>query len=225
MAQISARTGFVAWSSDPQFDLDTPGQWEVARVSEWSFEMMHSGVGEFYIDVGPGEIVRADPRLAGLHSPGQSALDGWNWAPPHEICAAELRGACSGGTPWMLVPDHFRRCCFGRLEAESSGGMVSRGHVRGRTALGPLFRSSYLQDRRWFSTSASSCAPIRDSRCVRRKAPASGSLTTRRFGAQMASKGTEMKFAASMQEGIKTASKRRTNPLNSSPFGGVRFAF
>lgn len=45
MAQISARTGFVAWSSDPQFDLDTPGQWEVARVSEWSFEMMHSGVG------------------------------------------------------------------------------------------------------------------------------------------------------------------------------------
>lgn len=104
MAQISARTGFVAWSSDPQFDLDTPGQWEVARVSEWSFEMMHSGVGEFYIDVGPGEIVRADPRLAGLHSPGQSALDGWNWAPPHEICAAELRGACSGGTPWMLVP-------------------------------------------------------------------------------------------------------------------------
>src|SRR5207249_2513230 len=36
--------------------LNTPGAWEVARLPGWDFDMMHSGVGEFYIDVGPGEI-------------------------------------------------------------------------------------------------------------------------------------------------------------------------
>lgn len=89
MAQHTVRTGFV-------FDgpgLDTPGEWEVGRVEGWGFEMMHSTVGEFYIDIGPGETI--GPR--GLKNVSE-------WRKPHVISAAEERGANSGGTPWMMIP-------------------------------------------------------------------------------------------------------------------------
>lgn len=89
MAQHTVRTGFV-------FDgqgLDTPGEWEVGRVEGWGFEMMHSTVGQFYIDIGPGEII------------GSRAVENVSdWRKPHVISAAEERGANSGGTPWMLIP-------------------------------------------------------------------------------------------------------------------------
>ncbi len=37
--------------------ISTPADWQVARINGWTFDMMHSGVGEFYIDIGPGEII------------------------------------------------------------------------------------------------------------------------------------------------------------------------
>ncbi|HVT11674.1 MAG TPA: hypothetical protein VHE55_05370 [Fimbriimonadaceae bacterium] len=89
MAQHTVRTAFV-------FDgqgLETPGEWVVGQIEDWDFEIMHSTLGEFYIDVGPGEII--GPR--GLSSVGE-------WREPHVICSAEERGTNSGGTPWMLIP-------------------------------------------------------------------------------------------------------------------------
>lgn len=132
MAQISARTGFVAWSNDPRISLDTPEQWEVARVPQWSFEMMHAGVGEFYIDVGPGEIIRADPELARLHSFDQRSSERWGWTSPHVICAAELRGACSGGSPWMLLPRSLPPMLLERFKGE----LVRRHGFEGDESVG-----------------------------------------------------------------------------------------
>ncbi len=101
MAQHSARTGFVLEGDD----LSTPHGWEVRRVESWSFDMMHSGVGEYYIDVGPGEIIRAGTEKSSLvciqpREPGK----GLEWQEPHVICNAEERGTSGGGTPWMLIP-------------------------------------------------------------------------------------------------------------------------
>lgn len=91
MAQHFARTGFVCEALDPDHrTLSTPGGWEIARMEEIGFAMMHAGVGEFYIDVGPGEI----------HGPESERV----WRKPHGISGAVERGALTGGTPWMLVP-------------------------------------------------------------------------------------------------------------------------
>lgn len=99
MAQFSARTGFVCDGDG----LATPGDWEVARLEDWNFEMMHSGIGEFYIDVGPGEILRSGPSATVDGVLGEPGRD-LSWKRPHVICQAEERGAPSGGTPWMLIP-------------------------------------------------------------------------------------------------------------------------
>ncbi len=88
MAQHTVRTAFVVDGEE----LSTPGVWEVARVETWDFDMMHNGVGEYYIDVGPGEII------------GPLDLASLSWIKPHVICQAEERGASGGGTPWMLIP-------------------------------------------------------------------------------------------------------------------------
>ena len=91
MAQHTARTGFVCEVLEGDVaGLSTPGTWEIARMDEIDFAMMHAGVGEFYIDVGPGEI----------HGPEAERA----WRKPHGIAGAVDRGALTGGTPWMLVP-------------------------------------------------------------------------------------------------------------------------
>jgi alpha-L-rhamnosidase len=79
--------------------LRTPGKWEVARLDGWSFDMMHSGVGEFYIDIGPGEIYDAGR----IPSDWEIGRPGGEWRSPHVISGAEVRGANGGGTPWMLT--------------------------------------------------------------------------------------------------------------------------
>jgi alpha-L-rhamnosidase len=94
MAQHTVRTAFVFES--PIDSLRTPGAWEAAKIAEWEFEMMHSSIGEFYIDIGPGEIIK--PHL--LPSEGLPT----DWKKPNVICHAEERGANGGGTPWMLIP-------------------------------------------------------------------------------------------------------------------------
>lgn len=94
MAQITARTAFVVEGDN----LCTPGSWEVARVADWTFDMMHAGVGEFYIDVGPGE------RIAPVPLPNTPWASRLTWRAPHIICQAEERACAGGGTPWMLMP-------------------------------------------------------------------------------------------------------------------------
>ena len=114
MAQHTVRTAFVCedLARDIQ-NLSTPGEWQVARVPGWDFAMMHSGAGEFYIDVGPGEIT--DARLLPLSSRerglgGEGTPDLFldsarlDWRRPHVISHAEDRGSNGGGTPWMLIP-------------------------------------------------------------------------------------------------------------------------
>lgn len=105
MAQHSARTGFVLSGAIGSEKLSTPNGWEVLRLDGWSFDMMHAGVGQFYIDIGPGEIVEANARtvlLSGdaIGEPGKQH----KWRKPHGVSQAEDRGSNGGGTPWMLVP-------------------------------------------------------------------------------------------------------------------------
>ncbi len=114
MAQHTVRTGFVFDIAPPVNGsavsedvggggLSTPGDWEVARLPGWDFDMMHSGVGDFYIDVGPGEIQRSGPSATFdgvVGEPGRLL----EWKTPHRISQAEERGDSGGGTPWMLVP-------------------------------------------------------------------------------------------------------------------------
>lgn len=88
MAQISARTGFIVEGGN----LSTPGAWQVRRRTDWDFAMMHNGVGDYYIDIGPGEIFQ------GTVGPASE------WKRPNIISHAEDRGANGGGTPWMLIP-------------------------------------------------------------------------------------------------------------------------
>lgn len=101
MAQHSVRTGFVLEVDPTQVGcpvastLNTPGDWQVARVEGWDFQMMHSGIGEFYIDIGPGEIIDGE-RTEGFGD--------FDWKSPNVICAAEARGTKGGGTQWMLIP-------------------------------------------------------------------------------------------------------------------------
>lgn len=91
MAQCTVRTGFV-FEAPEDFDfLSTPGDWQVARLEGWDFDMMHSSVGDFYIDVGPGEIIDAAHMQTEFGS-------------PYVICHAEERSSSGGGTPWMLIP-------------------------------------------------------------------------------------------------------------------------
>lgn len=97
MAQHTARQGFVCQADGSS----TPEGWEVAKIPGWTFEMLHSDVGPFYIDVGPGEIMDARSLGWGCEQGGSGGLD---WRQPNTICDASLRGAGGGGTPWMLVP-------------------------------------------------------------------------------------------------------------------------
>lgn len=92
MAQHSVRTAFLLEAEAPFESLSTPNEWQVCAHPEFDFAMLHDGVGEFYIDIGPGEIVdRSD-----AHAPV--------WRAAHRIGRAESRGQLGGGAPWSLAP-------------------------------------------------------------------------------------------------------------------------
>ncbi|MBN9500770.1 MAG: hypothetical protein BGO01_09935 [Armatimonadetes bacterium 55-13] len=100
MAQISVRTAFVFDVVGQEFpDLNTPGNWKVAKLEGWTFEMMHSGIEQFYTDIGPGEIIDGSkhPDALGL------ASESLGWRDPHVVYTAVERGA-GYSTPWNLVP-------------------------------------------------------------------------------------------------------------------------
>lgn len=135
MAQHSARTGFVCEGLTAELDISTPHGWEVRRIESWSFDMMHAGVGEFYIDVGPGEIIRAGRETSSLvcvhpAEPGK----GLEWQKAHVICSAEERGASGGGTPWMLIP---RSIPAMRYEQRWKAPTIRRGFIGDLAGEGP----------------------------------------------------------------------------------------
>lgn len=97
MSQHTARQGLVVEAEG----ASTPDGWEVARIPGYTFEMLHSDVGPFYIDVGPGEIADAHSLGWGWETGAGAGLE---WRAPNVISDAALRGAGGGGTPWMLTP-------------------------------------------------------------------------------------------------------------------------
>ena len=128
MAQHSARTAFVLEAEG----LSTPGSWEVARLDNWGFAMMHGGLGEFYIDVGPGEWVHFQDAPWGWRTGGDEPPA--EWRAPHVVATAEDRGALGGGTPWpgtLLV----LRISLQTVRPSISGIMTSRTMRSGLIAL------------------------------------------------------------------------------------------
>lgn len=114
MAQHTVRTAFL-FDCPSVEGLSTPGGWKVRRIEGWDFEMMHSKVGDFYIDIGPGEIISP---------PGASFLDAVEgYRPPNVISHAEERGDSTGGTPWMLIPRSIPPM---RYEVRDRGPVVRR---------------------------------------------------------------------------------------------------
>ncbi|MBC8063575.1 MAG: hypothetical protein H7Y17_01995 [Chlorobia bacterium] len=100
MAQVSARTGFLlSILGDSLPHLNTPGDWEVARMEGWDFRMMHSGIEQFYTDIGPGEVIDGRKHANAL-SPTVGDL---KWKKPHGVAGAKDRGD-GDSTPWNLVP-------------------------------------------------------------------------------------------------------------------------
>lgn len=100
MAQHRVRLGFVAECPDDEA-LSTPGDWQVAKLNGWGFDMMNSSSGHEYIDVGPGDSIVASVLPRGWEV-GKG--DGLEWRKPHGIYTAAEFGAQGGGTPWELVP-------------------------------------------------------------------------------------------------------------------------
>lgn len=131
MAQHSVRTAFVLEAEG----LSTPDGWEVARLDEWGFAMMHDGVGEFYIDVGPGEAVDFRGAPWGWRTGEDGAAT--RWSPAHVVARAEERGTPGGGTPWMLVPRSVPAMRYDVCEARPR---VRRGFAgdRGGPPEGPV---------------------------------------------------------------------------------------
>jgi len=104
MAQHSARTGFVLEPLDARHALlATPEGWEVARLDNWSFDMMHAEDMNFYIDVGPGEKIDFRGAPWGWRT-GEDAPSLADWRPAYSVCRAEDRGSKGGMTPWSLIP-------------------------------------------------------------------------------------------------------------------------
>ncbi len=87
MAQHTYRLAFVLEGEN----LNTPQGWEVAQVKDHQFEMLHSELGGFYIDIGPGEII-------------SSPYENLQWKTPNVIVHVLERGEFAGDSPWFLVP-------------------------------------------------------------------------------------------------------------------------
>lgn len=92
MAQCTVRTGFFFECEG----LSTPGAWQVAPFPGLDFSMQHSHIGNFYIDIGPGEVVSTSFDIELLLK-----LD---YEAPNVISSAEWREHNRGGTPWFLIP-------------------------------------------------------------------------------------------------------------------------
>lgn len=104
MAQHTIRTGFVFEPLDSRHkSLATPEGWEVARLKNWSFDMMHADDMNFYIDVGPGEIIDFRNAPWGWRT-GEDAKGLADWRKAYSVCRAEDRGTKGGMTPWSLIP-------------------------------------------------------------------------------------------------------------------------
>ncbi|HJP82432.1 MAG TPA: hypothetical protein VJ835_02910 [Fimbriimonadaceae bacterium] len=100
MAQVSARTGFLFNAiGNPESPVNTPGAWQVARMNGWNFKMMQAGGADFYIDVGPGEIIDGRKHLDALNL----HLGNLDWRKPYDIAPPISRGG-SYSSPWNLVP-------------------------------------------------------------------------------------------------------------------------
>lgn len=140
MAQHTVRTAFLLDAEG----VATPGGWEVARLDNWSFAMMHDGVGEFYIDVGPGEIVDFRDAPWGWRTGDDDPPA--DWLAPHTICRAEDRRAGGGGTPWMLVPRSIPAMRYDVCESRAS---VRRGFEGDSNQVapkeGPVHASLHLE--------------------------------------------------------------------------------
>jgi len=100
MAQHSVRLGFFMESEGDA--LTTPGAWEVARVQAWDYAMMHSNLGWFYIDIGPGEVV--DLRH----------LEDLEWVKPNVIGDVLFRGQLGGGGQWSVIPRSIPAMIYGK---------------------------------------------------------------------------------------------------------------
>jgi alpha-L-rhamnosidase len=120
MAQISARTGFLfSVLGDSLPHLNTPGDWEVARLEGWDFAMMHPGIEQFYIDIGPGEVI--DGRI---HPDALTLAAGeLKWKKPNGVAGAKDRGD-GDSTPWNLVP---RSTPLMQYRMRPTAPMVRRG--------------------------------------------------------------------------------------------------
>lgn len=92
MAQCTVRTGFFFECEG----LATPGNWQVAQYPGLDFSMQHSDIGDFYIDIGPGEVVSKSFDI--------EALSELVFKSPNIIASAEWREHNRGGTPWFLIP-------------------------------------------------------------------------------------------------------------------------
>ncbi len=128
MAQTSVRLGFVfSIIGDALPNLNTPGEWETARLSGWDFRMMHAGIEHFYTDIGPGEVIDGRQHPDAL-SPAFGNLD---WKKPNNIYPAKDRG--DGDTsPWNLVPRSIPLMDY-RLRSQAP---QTRGGFKGDTGVG-----------------------------------------------------------------------------------------
>ena len=120
MAQHTARLGFVLEGEG----VSTPNGWEVAQIPGWSFEMLHSQVGPFYIDVGPGEVMDARALGWGWEEGGNGELE---WREPNVVCEAVMRGGGGGGTPWMLVPRTLPAMAYEARHEPQPARVVGKG--------------------------------------------------------------------------------------------------
>jgi hypothetical protein len=149
MAQVSLRTGFMVDVYTPEDAeehaaagrLRTPGGWEVARVDGWGFDMLNNAVKNFYIDVGPGEILdgRQIPDWTTLAS--DTSLD---WRTPHTVRAAAPRGTVFEPF-WALIP---RSIPAMRYDVRATPPVVRHGFIgdaRPEAAEEPLPRNLELR--------------------------------------------------------------------------------
>lgn len=135
MAQHTIRTGFVFEPLDSRHkSLATPEGWEVARLKNWSFDMMHADDMNFYIDVGPGEIIDFRNAPWGWRT-GEDAKGLADWRKAYSVCRAEDRGTKGGMTPWSLIPRSLPSMLYSERPTPPK---VRRGFRGDSTSSGPV---------------------------------------------------------------------------------------
>jgi hypothetical protein len=120
MAQISLRTAFLL--DDPEKQISTPVEWEIAELSAWDFGMMDRDGRNFYIEVGPGE--RVDGRILSNWCEIGSRED-LGWGEPNIVRPGMFRGSTYEPF-WGLVPRSIPPM---RYEAMATVPTVRHGFV------------------------------------------------------------------------------------------------